>query len=805
MSKERKILIILIIITLIVSMSDLSLVVNAENVRVSLTINGENIESDASPLLQGGRTIAPVRIVSEKLGAYVDWNASTRTVTIKNNNDTITLQINSKTITRNNQNMQIDIAPQIIDGRTYVPLRFVSEVLGYEVDWNGQERRVYISSHDETSTNPSASIKDIARVRMTDDNLAVYVEIDGDFTYNTMLLSGPDRLVIDFPKTSFDISNNLLDSQGVLSRDIGGEFINKVRASQFSYEPLTSRVVLDLTSNRGYSHIEKKDGFLVIYYTKTGGNQVEPIKPDEPDDKPVENGNQNLPMGLTGHSLNITSATDSQVLVKGLIDEQQETIYGYINASMVNLRSGPSLESDVGRTLPRNTKLEVIGQTTGWYQVIHNNTSYWISDEYFAVELELLRNNVNVRSGPGLTFTVLETLPRGSLLTVIKRQPDWYQIITPSGKTGYMADYLIGLNERLIDSGVHNDTIAKDLVITFENTHRTDLSLGELPEIVVDNRIEQVGSDAKVHLSLSHPIAYRYAKTSSGLQVDFGSVLTNMTVSENENRVVVDMYFDAPTRFNVNQNLAMHNMMLEFMYAKTTNEQIYNVDGEIVKKVETKNTNDSFQVHTLIGDIGTYKLNTIGYAKHVRLELVSSSLSGKIIAIDPGHGGNDPGASHSGIRESDIVLEVSLLVRDLLLDKGVTVVMTRDTNRTVSLGERVDFVNQMSADIAISVHANSSTTGSPSGVETIYYPRAESERLARVMQNALVTATGFRSRGIKARPEIRFTRETNMPSALLEIGFINNASERAYITSKAGQQKIAENIVAAIERFFLYQ
>jgi N-acetylmuramoyl-L-alanine amidase len=123
----------------------------------------------------------------------------------------------------------------------------------------------------------------------------------------------------------------------------------------------------------------------------------------------------------------------------------------------------------------------------------------------------------------------------------------------------------------------------------------------------------------------------------------------------------------------------------------------------------------------------------------------------------------------------------------------------------VTLGERTNFANEMNADIAISFHTNSTRYGTASGVETIYYPKAENQRLAKAIQDALVTATRFRSRGIKPWPEIFFTQHTLMPSVLLEMGFINNSSERAFLVSESGQDEVARNIVAAIERFFLYQ
>lgn len=100
---------------------------------------------DAQPGIINGRTLVPVRFVSQALGAKVDWDDATRTVTITGNGRTIVLPVGQAAATVNGQPVTFDVPANIYLDRTYVPLRFVSEALGAKVDWDAAEYRVYIT------------------------------------------------------------------------------------------------------------------------------------------------------------------------------------------------------------------------------------------------------------------------------------------------------------------------------------------------------------------------------------------------------------------------------------------------------------------------------------------------------------------------------------------------------------------------------------------------------------------------------------------------------------------------------------
>lgn len=121
---------------------------------VKVYLDGNMLGFDQSPIIEDGRTLAPLRAIFEALGADVDWDNQTRTVTAQKEQLKIDLQIGSKEAYVNNQPVELDVPGRIINDRTLVPLRFISEALGAKVDWDGSARTVWITR------TPSPSVAD---------------------------------------------------------------------------------------------------------------------------------------------------------------------------------------------------------------------------------------------------------------------------------------------------------------------------------------------------------------------------------------------------------------------------------------------------------------------------------------------------------------------------------------------------------------------------------------------------------------------------------------------------------------------
>jgi len=113
---------------------------------ITVTLDGHSLNFDVPPQLTDGRTLVPLRAIFEALGAEVQWNAATQTATAMRGDTAVVLTIGSQTATINGQSVTMDVPGRVVDGRTLVPLRFVAEAFGVEVNWDSGNRAVTITS-----------------------------------------------------------------------------------------------------------------------------------------------------------------------------------------------------------------------------------------------------------------------------------------------------------------------------------------------------------------------------------------------------------------------------------------------------------------------------------------------------------------------------------------------------------------------------------------------------------------------------------------------------------------------------------
>ena len=180
------------------------------------------------------------------------------------------------------------------------------------------------------------------------------------------------------------------------------------------------------------------------------------------------------------------------------------------------------------------------------------------------------------------------------------------------------------------------------------------------------------------------------------------------------------------------------------------------------------------------------------------------------VVIDPGHGGSDPGAVANGLTEKHLNLDVAVRLRLLLLLDTLDtsgggaweVLMTRESDVTVSLQERVDLANLWPADRFVSIHHNSFSSSAASGTETYSYQEGTlSAALRDRVQEELVAALGLPDRGSKTA-NFFVLRETNMPAILSEGGFLTSPIDAALLASPAGRHAAAVGHLFGLQRHY---
>ena len=188
----------------------------------------------------------------------------------------------------------------------------------------------------------------------------------------------------------------------------------------------------------------------------------------------------------------------------------------------------------------------------------------------------------------------------------------------------------------------------------------------------------------------------------------------------------------------------------------------------------------------------------------------SLPLSGKIIVIDPGHGGVDPGASHLDVLEKDLNLQVSLILEQMLGEAGASVVLTRDGDYDLSkpnavwrkksdFDNRIKLINELKADMYISVHMNHLPQEKYFGAQVFYLKNDDfSNQIAESIQVQLNKDFKF-DKEIKQIPNTTYMySKLEVPGVLIECGFLSNYSEMKNLQTSEYQKKLAKTIAQGI-------
>lgn len=176
-------------------------------------------------------------------------------------------------------------------------------------------------------------------------------------------------------------------------------------------------------------------------------------------------------------------------------------------------------------------------------------------------------------------------------------------------------------------------------------------------------------------------------------------------------------------------------------------------------------------------------------------------LRGKTIILDPGHGGDDPGAfSCDGQPEKNLTLRTAQETAGMLRAAGATVYLTRDEDRRSNLSDVVEFANASRADIFLSIHYNSTYDRGVSGTESYYY-NPSSRQFAEKMHEALVRGLNRKDRGLR-RVKFYTVNHTQMPAVLLEPAYLSNGAEAGLANSAGFRQEVAVSILKGVKSYF---
>ena len=188
-------------------------------------------------------------------------------------------------------------------------------------------------------------------------------------------------------------------------------------------------------------------------------------------------------------------------------------------------------------------------------------------------------------------------------------------------------------------------------------------------------------------------------------------------------------------------------------------------------------------------------------------------LFGKVIYIDPGHGGVDPGSIYKDIYEKDINLSISLKLQEKLIEKGAIVYLTRNGDFDLSvtntinrkrsdLSRRANAINNSNCDIYLSIHLNAEASGTWRGPQVFYDDINENNALiAKILQKNLNNIYKT-NRKIKEVNDLYLEKRIKRPGVLLEVGFLSNANDRYLLRQDSFIEKLCETIANGLIDYF---
>ena len=346
------------------------------------------------------------------------------------------------------------------------------------------------------------------------------------------------------------------------------------------------------------------------------------------------------------------------------------------------------------------------------------------------------------------------------------------------------------------------------------SNHKGDSGLYNSHVYLVDNDGKFIGLGGKqVTLDITKTQGTLTIANNDKNRGTFDVLITNLTNSSGISGVVIPVWSEQ----NGQDDLVWHN-------ATKQDDGSYKVT---ISASQHKWNSGKYIVHGYIVDasgknigFGATSADVVAPKKIGSASRGNYDVLNKVVYLDAGHGGYDPGASYFGISEKSLTLAIQSRVKAKLEAEGYQVVTTRTSDTYVDLTDRSRAANASESDIFVSIHINASGSSAAQGIETYYYqPYAEypsrinatyhanptrlsmSDTLANAIQSSLINATGAQNQGVK-RQTFAVLRETTAPAVLLELGFLSNPQEAARLNTSAYQETLANAIVAGIKSYY---
>lgn len=332
-------------------------------------------------------------------------------------------------------------------------------------------------------------------------------------------------------------------------------------------------------------------------------------------------------------------------------------------------------------------------------------------------------------------------------------------------------------------------------------------------QYVLEGKVDtSKGNTVELVLAVEDLVQYSYREENQNLILEiYPTTLKNMRYDKNANVLFLDKKDKIDTgsvKFEDHYLDGYFDVTLPGDYESDYGYGTYDVKGTVVENIEvsTKGGNTTFRFKQ--NRISAYEVTDEGDSYAIRVKN-PKEVYDKVLLLDAGHGGKDPGTSGNGMQEKNLNLTIAQKIAQKLQGSGIKVYMTRDSDVYPENSTRAKTANDI-ADLMVSIHMNSGPE-TANGTETLYQVHANdngarltSKQLAEILQGKVVSATGNTNRGAKLWTDVLILNRTTVPAVIVEVIFITNTGDALKISNPAYQDQVAQAIADGIQEAVKY-
>ncbi|KQL53436.1 hypothetical protein AN964_07975 [Heyndrickxia shackletonii] len=478
---------------------------------------------------------------------------------------------------------------------------------------------------------------------------------------------------------------------------------------------------------------------------------------------------------------------------------------GTVTVDGVRLRSGPSSDSSILRVLQKDQVVTIQSQNGNWVKVTVDGGNGWISKDFLSSKEKVsiqsssskgivTVDNLNIRTSPTISSSVIGSLNTGNELNILEEQNGWVHF-TMGTLEGWVSSQYV---QKVSGNEGNQNTQSKNSNQKMTGTVNVN-SINVRSKPSLDGKI--IGS------------------ITSGQSFEIEKEENNWIEIKLNNQIgwIAGWYVNKSTQSTVTApQKGSQKGSVTILYNGTNLRGNATTNSSILSRA---NAGDSFNILDTVNDWYKIQLKNGGIA-YVASWLVSSSetkskssemntppsttggLKGKIIVIDPGHGGQDKGTSgYRGTFEKNITLSTAMKLYQKLKNAGANVILTRSDDHYISLPARVGIAQNNHADAFISIHFDSLKEDQSVTGHTTYYYHENQKELANDIDQGISASVSVKDRGVRFG-DFHVIRENSGPAVLTELGYLSNPNEELLINTQQYQELVSTGIYNGLVEYF---